>query len=144
LTELIVTMLAPGRSFIAGIAARKRCSRRPATYDSPHYGDLMTERAAPGDQFVQSLARGLEVIVSFDDEHPEMTLAQVATRTGYGRATARRFLRTLVELGYMRTDGRTFSLTPNDCPPGSASRPRPPCSTARTSSTSPASRPGAS
>ncbi|MFC5677042.1 IclR family transcriptional regulator domain-containing protein [Aeromicrobium endophyticum] len=72
----------------------------------------MTERAAPGDQFVQSLARGLEVIVSFDDEHPEMTLAQVATRTGYSRATARRFLHTLVELGYMRTDGKTFSLTP--------------------------------
>jgi IclR family pca regulon transcriptional regulator len=66
----------------------------------------------PGDQFVQSLARGLEVIVSFDGEHPEMTLAQVATRTGYSRATARRFLHTLVDLGYMRTDGKTFSLTP--------------------------------
>ncbi|MGJ9412867.1 IclR family transcriptional regulator C-terminal domain-containing protein [Aeromicrobium sp. CF4.19] len=66
----------------------------------------------PGDQFVQSLARGLEVIVAFDEDHPDMTLAQVSQRTGYSRATARRFLHTLVELGYMRTDGKTFSLTP--------------------------------
>ncbi|WP_311210728.1 MULTISPECIES: IclR family transcriptional regulator C-terminal domain-containing protein [unclassified Aeromicrobium] len=66
----------------------------------------------PGDQFVQSLARGLEVIVAFDADHPEMTLAQVAQRTGYSRATARRFLHTLVELGYMRTDGKSFALTP--------------------------------
>lgn len=64
------------------------------------------------DQFVQSLARGLSVIVAFDQEHHEMTLAQVAQRTGYSRATARRFLHTLVELGYMRTDGKSFALTP--------------------------------
>jgi len=72
----------------------------------------MTTTPEPGDQFVQSLARGLEVIVAFDDEHPAMTLSQVAARTGYSRATARRFVHTLVELGYMRTDGKIFSLTP--------------------------------
>jgi IclR family pca regulon transcriptional regulator len=72
----------------------------------------MTVTAGPSDQFVQSLARGLAVIVSFDAEHQEMTLAQVAQRTGYTRATARRFVHTLVELGYMRTNGKTFSLTP--------------------------------
>ena len=72
----------------------------------------MTTNPGPGDQFVQSLARGLAVIVAFDGEHADMTLAQVAARTGYSRATARRFLYTLVELGYMRTDGKTFSLTP--------------------------------
>ena len=72
----------------------------------------MSARPGPGDQFVQSLARGLEVIVAFDADHPEMTLTEVAQRTGYSRATARRFLLTLVELGYMRTDGKTFALTP--------------------------------
>lgn len=72
----------------------------------------MRHGPGPGDQFVQSLARGLEVIVAFDREHHEMTVAQVAQRTGYSRATARRFLHTLVELGYMRTDGKTFALTP--------------------------------
>ncbi|GAB3272903.1 IclR family transcriptional regulator C-terminal domain-containing protein [Sinomonas notoginsengisoli] len=67
---------------------------------------------APGDQFVQSLARGLAVIRAFDAEHQEMTLSEVAARTGLTRATARRFLHTLVELGYVRTDGRVFALAP--------------------------------
>ncbi|WP_411375006.1 IclR family transcriptional regulator C-terminal domain-containing protein [Arthrobacter sp. MPF02] len=64
-----------------------------------------------GDQYVQSLARGLAVIRSFDAAHPVMTLTEVATRTSLSKATARRFLHTLVELGYVRTDGRTFELT---------------------------------
>lgn len=70
-------------------------------------------QAAPqaGDQYVQSLARGLAVIRAFDTDHPLMTLTEVAARTDLTRATARRFLHTLVELGYVRTDGKTFALT---------------------------------
>lgn len=63
-------------------------------------------------QHVQSLARGLSVIQAFDAEHADMTLSDVARRTGLTRATSRRFLLTLVDLGYMRTDGRMFTLTP--------------------------------
>jgi IclR family pca regulon transcriptional regulator len=62
--------------------------------------------------FVQSLERGLAVIRSFDAEHPELTLSEVASRTGLTRATARRLLLTLAELGYVSTNGRRFSLTP--------------------------------
>ncbi|GAA1080826.1 IclR family transcriptional regulator domain-containing protein [Tsukamurella strandjordii] len=69
-------------------------------------------RPQAGDQYVQSLARGLEVIRAFDAEHQAMTLSEVASRTGLTRATARRFLLTLVELGYVRSDGRDFGLTP--------------------------------
>ena len=69
-------------------------------------------RTPPGDQFVQSLARGLSVITAFDADHPSMTLSDIATRTGLTRATARRFLHTLVELGYVRFDGKQFALTP--------------------------------
>jgi IclR family pca regulon transcriptional regulator len=73
----------------------------------------MTDPApTPGDQFVQSLARGLSVITAFDADHPSMTLSEIAGRTGLTRATARRFLHTLVELGYVRFDGKWFSLTP--------------------------------
>jgi len=73
----------------------------------------MSEPApTPGDQFVQSLARGLSVITAFDAEHPSMTLSDIAGRTGLTRATARRFLHTLVELGYVRFDGKWFALTP--------------------------------
>lgn len=64
-----------------------------------------------GGHFVQSLARGLAVIAAFDDRHPAMTLSDVARRTGLTRATARRFLLTLEELGYVRSDGRQFELT---------------------------------
>ena len=62
--------------------------------------------------FVSSLARGLGVIRSFDMQNPEMTLTQVAKRTGLTRAGARRFLLTLTELGYVKKDQRLFSLTP--------------------------------
>jgi IclR family pca regulon transcriptional regulator len=66
---------------------------------------------AASDQYVQSLARGLAVIRAFDTDHPQMTLTEVAARTELTRATARRFLHTLVELGYVRTDGKIFALT---------------------------------
>ncbi len=62
--------------------------------------------------FVQSLERGLAVIRAFDRAHPELTLSEVAAATGVTRAAARRFLLTLMDLGYVRTDGRLFSLSP--------------------------------
>ena len=61
-----------------------------------------------GTDFVQSLDRGLAVIRAFDAEHPELTLSEVARTAGLTRASARRFLRTLVELGYVRSNGRLF------------------------------------
>lgn len=64
-----------------------------------------------GFDFVQSLERGLAVIKAFDAEHPVLTLSEVAAATGASRAAVRRFLLTLAELGYVRTDGRFFSLT---------------------------------
>ncbi|MPZ63623.1 MAG: helix-turn-helix domain-containing protein [Propionibacteriales bacterium] len=61
---------------------------------------------------VQSLARGLRVITAFGPESPALTLSEVARRTGITRAAARRFLLTLADLGYVRTNGRLFELTP--------------------------------
>lgn len=63
-------------------------------------------------EFVQSLARGLAVLRSFNHERPAMTLADAARATGLTRATARRLLHTLVEIGYVTTDGKLFELTP--------------------------------
>ncbi|WP_163512963.1 IclR family transcriptional regulator domain-containing protein [Fodinicola acaciae] len=65
-----------------------------------------------GAHFVQSLERGLAVIRAFDADHPQLTLSDVARSTELTRAAARRFLLTLVDLGYVRFDGRLFSLTP--------------------------------
>lgn len=64
-----------------------------------------------GDEYVQSLARGLDVLRVFDAAHPRLTLSEVAASAGLTRATARRFLLTLVELGYVRSDGKRFALT---------------------------------
>jgi IclR family pca regulon transcriptional regulator len=71
-----------------------------------------TGRAARGSDFVQSLERGLSVIRAFDETRPELTLSDVARATGLTRAAARRFLLTLIDLGYVRTDGRLFALRP--------------------------------
>lgn len=62
--------------------------------------------------FVQSLARGLRVIEVFDASRPRQTLSEVARVADLTRATARRFLRTLADLGYVGTDGTSFWLTP--------------------------------
>lgn len=66
----------------------------------------------PEDHYVQSLQRGLSVITAFGPDHAEMTLSDVARSTGLTRAAARRFLLTLVDLGYVRLDGRLFRLAP--------------------------------
>src|SRR6266699_2013516 len=62
--------------------------------------------------FVQSLDRGLAVIRSFGPDRERLSLSEVARATGLTRAAARRFLLTLVKLGYVRSDGREFSLRP--------------------------------
>jgi IclR family pca regulon transcriptional regulator len=65
-----------------------------------------------GPDFVESLARGLDVLRCFDDTHRQMSLAEVAGATGLARPTARRLLLTLAELGYVRSVDGAFSLTP--------------------------------
>ena len=62
--------------------------------------------------FVNSLARGLEVIRAFTRTRPSMTLSDISRATGMTRATVRRFLLTLVREGYAETDGKYFHLKP--------------------------------
>ena len=61
---------------------------------------------------IASLAKGLRVLECFDGEHPRLAIAEVAGATGLDRATARRCLLTLHQLGYADYDGKYFSLTP--------------------------------
>jgi IclR family pca regulon transcriptional regulator len=70
------------------------------------------EASRPGDSYVQSFARGLAVIRSFDSSRPAQTLTEVAAASGLTRAGARRILLTLQALGYVEADGRRFQLTP--------------------------------
>jgi IclR family pca regulon transcriptional regulator len=73
--------------------------------------ELMAGRGA-GPDFVESLARGLDVLACFDADHRVMSLTEVATAAGLARPTARRLLLTLEELGFVRTTGGSFQLTP--------------------------------
>lgn len=58
------------------------------------------------------LAKGLKVIEAFTAEHPRLSIADAAAITGLDRATARRCLLTLAELGYADYDGKYFTVTP--------------------------------
>jgi len=62
--------------------------------------------------FVEALARGLEVIRSFDRIHAKQTISQISERTLLARPTVLRLLLTLEELGYVRNQDNLYSLTP--------------------------------
>ncbi len=62
--------------------------------------------------FVEALARGLEVIRSFDRLHMKQTISQISERTALARPTVLRLLITLEELGYVRELENRYSLTP--------------------------------
>ena len=87
----------------------------PAMPEAPdHLAAPEEEGDVPGRprEFIQSLERGLAIIRAFGPDAPEQSVGELATHTGLTRATARRFLITLNELGYVETDGRLFRLTP--------------------------------
>ena len=62
--------------------------------------------------FVNSLANGLDVLTTFDGEHSSLSISEVAARTHLTRASARRILLTLAELGFVLQSGTLFSLSP--------------------------------
>jgi IclR family pca regulon transcriptional regulator len=70
-------------------------------------------KPAEDKDYVQSLERGLAVILAFSDKHPRLTLGQLADLTGLSRPTVRRLVLTLGRLGYVREEGRSFALTPH-------------------------------
>lgn len=56
--------------------------------------------------------KGMSVLKAFDETRTHMTLADIARQSGLDPASARRLVLTLVHLGYVRKEGRQFSLTP--------------------------------
>ncbi len=69
-------------------------------------------RGQTGPDFIEALARGLDVIRAFGPHQPAMSLSEVASAAGLARPTARRILLTLEELGYVRAANGVFTLTP--------------------------------
>lgn len=63
--------------------------------------------------YLQSLERGLSVILAFANQRPRQSLGELAEATGLSRPTVRRIVLTLEELGYVRAEGKRFALTPH-------------------------------
>lgn len=61
--------------------------------------------------FVSSLAKGLEVLCAFGKDSPQLSTAELAAKLGTSRASARRFLLTLTQLGYLSRVGQRFQPT---------------------------------
>jgi IclR family transcriptional regulator, pca regulon regulatory protein len=64
-------------------------------------------------EFLTTLAKGLAVVRAFNEQQKTLTVSEAADIVGISRATSRRILHTLYELGYVKQEGRNFSLTPN-------------------------------
>jgi len=75
-------------------------------------GRVPVARRDSSPDFIEAIARGLDVIRAFHPRQPIMSLTAVATATGLARPTARRILLTLEQLGYVRSADGGFELTP--------------------------------
>lgn len=71
----------------------------------------MSDEPTKKRDFVEALARGLDVLTAFGATNLAMTVSDVATATNLARPTARRLLLTLESLGYVRSSDGLFSLT---------------------------------
>ena len=72
------------------------------------------------DYYVKSAEKTLAVLLAFRGEDSALTVSQVATATEQTRASARRFLLTLVDLGYLAAEGNTYRQTPRVLDVGAA------------------------
>lgn len=72
--------------------------------------------ASPGGgaerDYIQSIERGFAVLLAFDADMPNPSLAEIATRTGLSRPAVRRILLTLQRLGYVANNGTRWELSP--------------------------------
>jgi IclR family pca regulon transcriptional regulator len=74
-------------------------------------GLKMENTQSKSKDYLSTLARGLTVIRSFKSGNMSMTLTETAEKNNISRASARRFLLTLQELGYVKSENKKFSLT---------------------------------
>lgn len=93
----------------------ERTLDQPGTDDghrSPRQTNALPDCERVGrNEFVASFARGLSVLRAFGPDHRVMTLSEVAERSDQTRSSARRFLLTLVSLGYVRQERDRYSIT---------------------------------
>src|SRR5690349_10228503 len=85
---------------------------RPRQDTERRSGEAPMARRDSSPDFIEALARGLDVIRAFQPRQPTMSLAAVADAAGLTRPTARRILLTLKQMGYVRSVAGKYELTP--------------------------------
>lgn len=76
-------------------------------------GDADRRRQAGlGPDYSEALARGLQVLTTFNETRRSQSLSDIARAVDLPRATVRRALLTLTALGYVEAEERRFRLTP--------------------------------
>jgi IclR family pca regulon transcriptional regulator len=94
------------------IGEAKPSHAQPSPVVAEHHHASAARGARPSGQryFVQSLARGLDVVRAFGPDGGALTLGEIAHRTGMSRAAARRYILTLRDLDYIQMRGTHFEL----------------------------------
>jgi len=64
------------------------------------------------ESFVRTFARGLRVIEAMGESSTNQNLAEIAEAVELPRTAVRRFLMTLIDMNFVRTDGKRYWLTP--------------------------------
>src|SRR3984957_18078117 len=82
------------------------------------FGEVRVARRDDSPDFIEAIARGLDVIRAFRPGQPVMSLASVAAASSLPRPTARRILLTLEQLGYVRQAGGQHAVRPGHGQPG--------------------------
>ncbi len=104
-TRELRTSFASTRTAPLAAAPAYAAKSTPASSLEPFIGDP---------NFMTSLARGLLVIQSFTPQTPQMSIAQLAAKTGISRAAVRRCLYTLAKLGFAGAEeGSRYALRPH-------------------------------
>lgn len=60
---------------------------------------------------IASVEKAVRLLELFDDETPQLTLAEMVRRGGYTRTTTHRLVTTLERLGWLARSGETYQLT---------------------------------
>ncbi|WP_030544244.1 IclR family transcriptional regulator C-terminal domain-containing protein [Streptomyces albus] len=93
-------------------AALAEARARPPRPGTAPYAPVADAKRELGAGFLQSLARGLDVLAALGAGPRGLTLSETAEAVGQPRATARRALLSLEQLGYVRSADRRFQLLP--------------------------------
>lgn len=71
----------------------------------------MTKEETSDTEISMTFRKGLQLMAAFDGEDRQLTLSELAKKTGLNRAVARRLIRTLVQMGYLTEQGQRYEMT---------------------------------